>query len=266
MNLYFSAVSKGHFELLSRLDVSINYLRSYFEMKKTQDFISNDSIDKYFLDSGAYSAKTLNKDIDINRYIEYIKKYGDNFEVFASLDVIGNAEDSVKNLIYFENNDLHPLPTFHYGSHEKYLDYYADRYDYIGLGGMAGQGTGINQLTPWFQKIFSKYQEKKFHGFGITNISLLKMFPWHSVDSTTYLNGSRYGHIIHDSKQIHHSQLNGIDQWDELNKYVEKIGITLDEFKYEDSIARDVFNIVQMKKFDEISKDSVKNINQLSVF
>ena len=266
MNLYFSAVSKKHFELLSKLNISINYLRSYFEMRKKQDLIVHNNVNKYFLDSGAYSAKNLNKDIDIDKYIKYIKKYGHNFETFAGLDVIGDADASIENLIYFENNDLYPLPTFHYGSHEKYLDYYADKYDYIALGGMAGQGTGVKQLKPWFQKIFSKYTEKKFHGFGITNIFLIKMFPWHSVDSTTYLNGSKYGHIIHDNKQVHHSQLNSIDQWEELKMYLNEIEITLNEFKYKDSVARDVFNIIQMKKFEHINAVSIKNTNQLSMF
>ena len=131
---------------------------------------------------------------------------------------------------------------------------------------MAGQGTGVKQLKPWFQKIFSKYTEKKFHGFGITNIFLIKMFPWHSVDSTTYLNGSKYGHIIHDNKQVHHSQLNSIDQWEELKMYLNEIEITLNEFKYKDSVARDVFNIIQMKKFEHINAVSIKNTNQLSMF
>lgn len=266
MDLYFSAVSKKHFELLSELNISINYLRSYFEMRKKQNLFTHNNVNKYFLDSGAYSAKNLNVDINIDEYIEYIKKHKQNFEVFAGLDVIGNVSASVDNLLYFEDKNLYPLPTFHYGEDEKYLAYYADKYNYIALGGMAGQGTGISQLIPWFQKIFSKYTEIFFHGFGITNIRLIKMFPWHSVDSTTYLNGSKYGHIIYDGTQIHYSKLSLIDQWEELTEYLDKIKITLHDFKYTNSIARDVFNIIQMKKFEKISENSIKNINQQSLF
>jgi len=163
-----------------------------------------------FLDSGAFSAWTQGVEIDIHKYIDFIKEHLDILEVYSNLDVIssGNsisdkkkaAKKTLENQRIMEKEGLHPLPVFHIGEPFKYLNKYIEQYDYIALGGMVG--TPKNTLIPWLDTCFSKYicDEKgipkvKVHGFGLTSLPIMMRYPWFSVDSTSWVATSRFGAI-----------------------------------------------------------------------
>ncbi len=156
-----------------------------------------------FLDSGAFSAFTQNIEIDIQKYIAFIKKYEKCISVYANLDVIGDAKATWKNQMIMENAGLHPLPVFHTSREDpKWLLRYLKRgYDYIALGGMAG-GATRGQLTRLLDPLFSKYlcgpdgmPIIKVHGFGLTSLKLMLRYPWYSVDSTSWVITGRMGSV-----------------------------------------------------------------------
>ena len=76
-----------------------------------------------FLDSGAFSAWTRGVEIDIQKYIEFIKQNQDVITVYANLDVISpgrfsmgtkeSAELTLRNQKIMEQAGLSPLPVFH---------------------------------------------------------------------------------------------------------------------------------------------------------
>lgn len=152
-----------------------------------------------FLDSGAFSAKTQGTEINIQDYISFIKENEEFIDVYANLDVIGNAKDTYKNQRIMEKAGLKPIPVFHYGENIKWLERYLSKnYDYIALGGMV-KTTG---LTSWLDNIWNNYltDEKGFpkckvHGFGLTNILMMYRYPWYSVDSTSWVVTGRLGAI-----------------------------------------------------------------------
>jgi hypothetical protein len=155
-----------------------------------------------FLDSGAYSAKTRGKIIDIDKYISFIYENKTAISVYAGLDVIGDSKKTWENQIIMERAGLHPLPTFHGGEDVRWLKRYIDKgYEYICLGGIVGMNT--TKLKTWLDPLFNKYlidmngmPRVKTHGFGIANIELILRYPWYSVDSHAWqLRGSRYGKI-----------------------------------------------------------------------
>lgn len=157
----------------------------------------------FFLDSGAFSALTLKTSVDIDAYIAFIKKYEKYVEVYANLDAIGDAEQTLKNQKYMESKGLKPLPTFHTGEDWKYLDYYVKNYDYIALGGTVGSGFDNKQKQLWFDECFSKYicdkdgmPKVKTHAFGMTSFRLLFRYPWYSADSTSWNVTARNGEIL----------------------------------------------------------------------
>ena len=88
---------------------------------------------KRFLDSGAFTAFTLWKKIDLQEYIEFVKKNKQFFELYANLDVIGDYEATDKNQKIMENAGLKPLPTYHMWEPREYFEELVDRYDYIWL-------------------------------------------------------------------------------------------------------------------------------------
>jgi len=154
---------------------------------------------KLFADSGAFSAATQGAQIDIDDYARWLTKHKKHFLTYANFDVIGNEKQTAKNQEYLENAyDLTPLPVFHVGADFKILDKLMKDYDYIALGGLVPFATDRKNLMSYFITCFKMAQTTgcKFHGFGMTNWKLLKSFPWHSVDSSSWNAGAIYGRLV----------------------------------------------------------------------
>ena len=154
-----------------------------------------------FLDSGAYSAWSQGLEIDIQEYIDFIKEHQDVIEVYANLDVIGNAETTWKNQMIMEKAGLKPIPVFHYKDDRKWLKRYLKRgYDYIALGGLvtSDRASIFNFLDDMFLNYLcdsSGIPIAKVHGFGLTSLRLMLRYPWYSVDSTSWVMTGRTGAV-----------------------------------------------------------------------
>lgn len=161
---------------------------------------------KVFLDSGAFSAKSLGVDIDINAYCDYIIRNRDILRVedgvvMASvLDGIGDPLLTWQNQLYMEQKGATPLPCFHFGEDERYLEWYVERYPYITIGGMVR--TSAEDVMQWLDRIWNRYlldgsgrPKLKVHAFGVTTISLMERYPWWSVDSSSWIQAASFGSI-----------------------------------------------------------------------
>jgi len=156
------------------------------------------------LDSGAFSAWSQGKPIDIDAYIQFIKENEKYIDHYINLDVIGDAENTYKNQKYIEKHGLNPIPVFH-PMHEDdswLARYIKEGYEYIGIGGMAGGTFNTSQLRPRLDHLFSKLicasdgmPKVKIHGFGMTSLDLMLRFPWFSVDSTSWVQTGRFGNV-----------------------------------------------------------------------
>jgi len=185
----------SYFEHISLYESLGEFLKMKIKKKKPQHKVN------LFLDSGAYSAKTQGIEINLDEYIAFIKKYKKYINIYANLDVIGDAEATWKNQKKMEKAGLHPLPCYHYGEDVKYLKRYIKEYDYMALGGLVGGSSA--KLGPWFDRIFQNYicNEKgypkiKVHGFGMTSLKFMLRYPWYSVDSTSWVTTGRMGGLL----------------------------------------------------------------------
>lgn len=182
-------------------------LESYFYMRTGHhmETICRDAR-QIFLDSGAFTAFTKNVEIIIDDYCNFIRKYEDliiheDGIILASvLDKIGDALGTWRNQKRMEKLGVVPLPCFHYGEDERFLQEYISKYSYITLGGMVPISTA--NLKIWLDRIWDKYLTNgagrprlKVHGFGLTTDSLLKRYPWHSTDSSSWVQSSTFGSI-----------------------------------------------------------------------
>ena len=160
-----------------------------------------------FLDSGAFSAFTLGVSIDLPTYCDYIKRNMDIWRVedgvvMASvLDGIGDPLQTYRNQLHMEALGAKPLPCFHAGEDERYLEHYVRNYEYITLGGMVGSST--KQLCIWLDRMWDKYltdgsgrPRLKVHGFGITAVPIMERYPWWSVDSSSWIQSAAFGSIV----------------------------------------------------------------------
>lgn len=198
MKLYFAGADNLISQkVLSKSGVD-NVLISYYGSKNKE--LPHNQFKDIFLDSGAFTAFTKNKKIDIDNYIEYVKKNKDIISVYANLDVIGDWEATQKNQEYIENQGLSPLATFHAGSPLSELERICKKYDYIALGGLVPLSTKKRKIRIWLDKcwfvILNNSSSVKVHGFGVNSFDLLKRYPWYSVDATSWLVPARYGQLL----------------------------------------------------------------------
>lgn len=180
-----------------------------------------------FLDSGAYSAKSKGVEIDIYKYIEFIKEYKSDITVYANLDVIGDAEATLKNQKIMESEGLTPLPCFHRGEDWKYLDYYVANYDYIALGGVA-QRKDKNHYTAWLNRCWDiicdtpdGMPKVRVHGFGITSLDVMMKYPWYCMTEKDHTVLTKTGWKGLSSLSVGEEILcfnNGTSEWQEIEK------------------------------------------------
>lgn len=150
---------------------------------------------RVFLDSGAFSARTLGVTIDLDAYARYILRYQHLLETYANLDVIMNAQATWDNQQRLEQQyGLRPLPVFHVTEPWDMLERYLDRYPYIALG--CG-GLRAQVYRPWLVQCFQRAKGRAvYHGFGMTDWKVMASFPWYSVDSTSWASSIKFGRIV----------------------------------------------------------------------
>jgi hypothetical protein len=185
-----------------------NILESWHYVGK-QKFVDEMRADsaQIFLDSGAFSAYTLGVDLKVPDYCAYIQRNLDiirrdgNVVMASVLDGIGDPLKTYQNQMEMEARGCRPLPCFHAGEDERYLEFYVKNYEYITLGGMVGSST--KQLCIWLDRIWDRFltdgsgrPRLKVHGFGITAIPIMERYPWHSVDSSSWIQGAAFGSIM----------------------------------------------------------------------
>lgn len=162
---------------------------------------------KVFLDSGAFSAHSLGVSINIDEYCNYIIRNmdilrTDGDSVMASvLDGIGDALKTWQNQLYMEKKGAKPLPCFHFGEDPRYLDWYVQRYEYITIGGLVGRSQEDQQV--WLDRMWENHMldsagnaKLKVHAFGMTAPWLMRRYPWHSVDSSSWIQAAAFGSIF----------------------------------------------------------------------
>jgi len=255
--IYFSgSLGEERLKILEQLGIKFDRLRSFYEVRKNFHFEKSPAINRFFLDSGAFSAFSKGEQINIDKYIEYIYRYKDKITAYANLDDKSSAEITLQNQRYIEQAGLTPVPVYHFGEEKKYLDYYINNYGYLALGGIAGADTSSDTLYNWCSRI-KKIKDIKIHLFGITDFVALKKLSIYSCDSTSWLAGGRFGTIYLDGKLVHKNKLSKqmYEGWKELNDFLKMVDISIIDFLDDKNYRyRDVFNLIQTQKFHKDSK------------
>lgn len=193
-----------------------DHLCSFLDPGK--ELTMHDTRFRFFLDSGAYSAWSKGARIDIDEYAEFIKANIEHLDVYVNLDHIAGkpgqvataaekeegARRSWANFLYLTEAHGIPgvVPVFHYGEDVKWLRKMLDYgCPYVGLGGMVG--TNKQERQEWLDRVWSEHlvdasgmPTHKVHGFGMTAVDHIFRYPWHSVDSTSWLRQTAAGSIL----------------------------------------------------------------------
>lgn len=152
-------------------------------------------------DSGAYSARMQGIEISNDDLGEWANKWKHRLAWVASMDVAGDTWLTRRNWEVMVNEyDVPAVSSLHMGCEPSEMDWYADQgVDFLGLGGVAGGSRKKETVFRWLISVF-KYAQKnhpdmRFHGWGITKDSWLRL-PFFSVDSSSWGSSYRYGQMI----------------------------------------------------------------------
>lgn len=180
-----------------------------FEYKNQINFaLQFKHLDFLLLDSGAFSAWSVGRNIDINEYsnwLNVVKNKVKHIKHFycINLDVITNKNDnkevlttaykeSMKNLLYLQSKGHNPLPVFHQFEDFSILKEYASSFSYICISPNNRESNKSKQL--WLDKVFGIIKSSvKTHGLAVTAEDLVMRYPWFSVDSSIDQVPYRYG-------------------------------------------------------------------------
>lgn len=190
--MYFVAASKDLFETLVECGCK-NILISYFYMPKVGDIDwIYDQVENLFIDSGAHSAYTLGKEINIDDYYDYLIENKGAFTTAAHFDVVDDLEPTVNNLAHAMSRGMDWIMPVLQKNWAVCLNKFnkLGEFDYFGLGGRYMTKVVGYDL---FGAVSKLPRNKKYHGFAKVNLDMLKHKYMYSVDSSSWVVGARYG-------------------------------------------------------------------------
>ena len=238
MKVYLAGVNK---EQLKQIEKPIYVLESFAYIHKHKDSIDLLLRNKFLLDSGAFTFigkkknQTINWDAYVNAYIEFINKYDIN--LFFELDiysVIGHKETEQLRLNIEEKTNKKSIPVWHIFLGVDYFKKLCEEYQYIAIGASGKYDSKWTRTNP--EKLlalvlYAKTKGVKVHGLGYTVLNKLHEIPFHSVDSTTWLNAGKYGELqMFDGRIIKKRQARTIGKVTIKEKAKEMLMYNFDEW------------------------------------
>ena len=192
---YFVGDSLSNAKVLSGLGCK-NILTSYYFNKKIgdiRDFKKKYGFEKVMVDSGAYSAFTLGKSIDLDEYVKYLLDHEDYIDTAIILDVIGDEKGTIDNYKYMEKAGVQNMMCVLQGNLWSSLNAFREagmpKDQYIGVGNPAWYiKRGFEQEADMMRIAF----DYKVHGLAKGSYDHFKSGRFESIDSSSWGANTRY--------------------------------------------------------------------------
>lgn len=187
---------------LNQIKDKLYILESFAYIKKHEKNLSELLCHEFILDSGAFTfigqKKTkINWDKYVDEYCNFINKH--SIKLFFELDiysVIGiNKTEQLRDKIELITG-RQSIPVWHIFLGVDYFKMLCEKYKYIAIGASGRHDSKWTRTNPEKLNalvVYAKQKGVKVHGLGYTVLKQLKLIPFYSVDSTTWLNAGKYG-------------------------------------------------------------------------
>lgn len=201
MKLYFAGIESQEKILLACKPK--NVLFSFASANKAAiSYALSDNCESYLLDSGAFTFMNGKSKIDfdsyVDRYIEFINQY--KVKNFFEMDIdaivgLKKVEEYRKRIERKTGRQC--IPVFHRERGKQYFLDMCKEYSYVAVGGIAIKDISKSEhkYFPWFINTAHEHG-CKIHGLGYTDFAHINEFRFDTVDSTTWLNGGKFGNMI----------------------------------------------------------------------
>ena len=201
MKIYFAGISgnKKRLEYLKEFGAN-KLMLTFADIKAYGRNMARFKEGKFdiLFDSGAFSIWKRGIKVDILDYCNYL--ISNEIEKYLVLDKVGDHAETMKNQRKMEDYGMKPIPVYHINSPIENLYEICEKYKYVCLGGTVGSQKSVK--LAFFEEVFKHFPNHKFHGLGLTDARIINLFPFYSVDSTTWLVAEKMGKILdHNGKQ-----------------------------------------------------------------
>lgn len=147
---------------------------------------------KILLDSGAYSAFSIGRNISPIDYMNYIDQNLTYLDWYISLDVIGDPWLSEKYYEIMRKKNYTPCPVYHIGDPWEYLERYVADSERVSLGGTVFI-KDKKKVADWICSVQEKYPNTRFHLLGSSSTWILDIPGLESCDSSTWILQAKNG-------------------------------------------------------------------------
>jgi hypothetical protein len=217
-------------------------LESFYYIQEWQIPIIKNA-DLFLLDSGAFTFMNnfkgeVNWKEYIDRYADFIIKHDIEYFFELDIDAIVGYEKVKEYTKYLENKvGRKCIPVWHKSRGLEEWKRMTKEYDYVAIGGIVTKEIKQSDYKYFKPLLDIAYKNKcKVHGLGFTNLKELKKYKFYSVDSTSWLSGSRFGQLhIFNGKSLVQKSFNNkriidykeadkfnLRQWIKYQKYADK--------------------------------------------
>lgn len=155
------------------------------------------------IDSGAFSHGKSGMRVSIEAYASFLDSvensglypWASAVKSYVNFDVMSDPEQTWENQQKLESKGLHPMPVFHLGEDEAWLDRYCASYEYVGLGGLAIGQVNTATLKIFWDGVAQRFPDNKFHMLGTNQLRAFIDNEPYSIDATTWIADS-WGHLV----------------------------------------------------------------------
>jgi hypothetical protein len=168
----------------------VNILVAYPYLKKDVIEAIGENLPKVRLlvDSGAFTAWKAGKIISVDDYCKFIEGLPFFPWRYFTLDVIGNAEKTLRNYQIMLNRGFKPIPIFTRGEHPSIIEEYYKTSDVVGIGGLVGT-QGNKGFIKGIMKVIG---DRKVHWLGFNEANFIAHYRPFMCDSSSWSSSFRY--------------------------------------------------------------------------
>jgi hypothetical protein len=145
------------------------------------------------LDSGAFTALSQGKPIDVQEYITFLKRWEHRITRYAALDVIGEPEASRVNLFAMLEAGLKPMPVFVTGEKQDWLNELYEYSDIVAIPLSKPVSPSMAIRRKFMEVRMGWAAGRKVHWFGFTEQKSIEKWKPFACDSTGWLTAALYG-------------------------------------------------------------------------
>lgn len=224
------------------------FLETFYQGENTCDKVLRDAgdVDRFILDSGAFSFLTGTEAFNKNKLETYVYKYTDYVKSRGIKNFVEMDIDSITGLSYVEDlrREIEKevgaqcIPVWHKSRGVKKFEEICERYKYVAIGGFAIRELRRKEYPAVLKLVqYARKRNVKVHGLGFTQTNGLESWPFFSVDSSTYTkaggrgrqlytftgDGMKYKRIDGQGKKVLAGDMiaHNLIEWSKYQKYMD---------------------------------------------